>query len=61
MLAYEEESVECCGFRSEKGKRSYFEFLRFAFLVLLKLAHVLLELLELRLGRCLILLRGGDP
>ena len=60
MLAYDGESVECHGFRSEKGKRSYFEFLRFAFLVVLKLVHVLLELLELRLGRCLLPLRGLD-
>jgi hypothetical protein len=49
-----------CEFRPEKSKDFYFEFLRFALSVVLKLVHVLLELLDLRLGRCPRLLHGLD-
>jgi len=60
MPACKRESVECYQFRSEKGKLFYFAFLGFALLVVLELVHVLFELLDLHLGRCLLLLHGTD-
>jgi len=60
MVACERESVGCHQFRSEKENRSYFEFLSFALFIVLKLIHVLLELLGLCLGPCLLLLCGLD-
>jgi hypothetical protein len=60
MLACEGKSVESYKFRLEKGKRLYFEPLHYSLLVALKFIHILLEFLDLRLGRVLLLLRSLD-
>jgi hypothetical protein len=60
MLACEGEAVRYNEFRDEEGERFYFEFIRFALLVVPNSAMSFSGFLDLCLGRCPLLPHSLD-